>query len=72
LKNEPCYLYEDNNLLVQGLPQAQKITKTIIFNNVLPRSIESITQDVPKETHELIKRYNNKMSYYDNRYTNIL
>ncbi|XP_011504154.1 PREDICTED: 39S ribosomal protein L37, mitochondrial [Ceratosolen solmsi marchali] len=53
--NEPCFLYEDNDLLVKGLTQAQKITNTIVFDT-LPESIESITQDLSDKTNDSVKR----------------
>lgn len=37
--NEKCYMHGDSNLLLEGLNQAQLLTKTIIIDN-LPKNIE--------------------------------
>lgn len=56
-KDRPCLEYGDNDLLVEGLGQAQHLTKTVVFENILPNSVEALTEDVTKQTNELVKRY---------------
>lgn len=53
--DRPCLHYRDNHLLVEGLPQAQQITKTIVFENTLPEAVEA--RDIKQEYHQLVKRY---------------
>lgn len=55
-KDRPCLSYTDNELLVEGLPQAQLITKTVIFENKLPDTVETSTKNVTHDIHELVKR----------------
>ena len=57
-KDNPCLMYEDNDLLVEGLPQAQVITNTVVFENTLPDAVEALSTDVRKEVNELVQRYN--------------
>lgn len=55
-KDRPCFSLRDNDLLVEGLPQAQILTKTVVFENVLPDSVEQSTKDVKGNVHELVRR----------------
>ncbi|XP_058790105.1 large ribosomal subunit protein mL37 [Phymastichus coffea] len=55
-KDRPCLTYSDNDLLIEGLPQAQNITKTIVFENVWPDAVEKATKDVSDNIHEIVKR----------------
>ncbi|NP_001136159.1 mitochondrial ribosomal protein L37 [Nasonia vitripennis] len=56
--DRPCLVYEDHELLVQGLAQAQQITKTVVFENVLPANVEALTEqlNLPQETDTLVQR----------------
>ncbi|XP_014210281.1 39S ribosomal protein L37, mitochondrial isoform X2 [Copidosoma floridanum] len=54
--DRPCLTYKDNDLLTLGLPQAQDITKTVVFENQLPEAVESLIEDIPEEYHNLAQK----------------
>ncbi|CAB0030064.1 unnamed protein product [Trichogramma brassicae] len=55
-KEVPCLQYGDNTLLLEGIVQAQHLTKTVLFNDALPDSVEKSTEDVSDHTNELVQR----------------
>lgn len=57
--DKPCLVYQDNELLVEGLPQAQLITKTVVFENTLPENVQALTDtlNLSKEVDILVQRY---------------
>lgn len=56
-KENPRLSYNDNNLLVLGLPQAQLITKTVVFENELPEDVKTSAKNVTHDVHELVQRW---------------
>ncbi|XP_013184709.2 large ribosomal subunit protein mL37 [Amyelois transitella] len=56
-KDRPCYTLKHNNLLLEGLSQAQVLTKTIVAENRLPQRIEELAEvSAPKAVHENVKK----------------
>lgn len=49
-------MYGDNDLLVEGLPQARLLTKTIQIQDQLPERVETLVQDCPKDVNDLVLR----------------
>ena len=56
-KENPCLLFEDDELLVEGMIQAQRLTKTAVVENSLPPSIGKLVESLPDEVHENVNRY---------------
>ncbi|CAB3249153.1 unnamed protein product [Arctia plantaginis] len=56
-KQRPCYTLKNTNVLLQGISQAQVLTKTIIADNRLPPKIEELAEvAAPAAIHENIKK----------------
>ncbi|XP_049877666.1 39S ribosomal protein L37, mitochondrial [Pectinophora gossypiella] len=56
-KNRPCYTLKHTNVLLEGLAQAQVLTKTIVADNKLPQNIEELAEvPAPKHVHECVKK----------------
>lgn len=56
-KEQPCYTLKSTNVLLEGMAQAQVLTKTIVAENKLPPSIEELAQvPAPSAIHESIKK----------------
>ncbi|KAJ8723920.1 hypothetical protein PYW07_007900 [Mythimna separata] len=56
-KEQPCYTLKSTNVLLEGIAQAQVLTKTIIAENTLPPNIEELAQvPAPSAIHENIKK----------------
>lgn len=56
-KEQPCYTLKSTNVLLEGISQAQVLTKTIIAENKLPPKIEELAQvPAPSAIHENIKK----------------
>ncbi|XP_053613684.1 large ribosomal subunit protein mL37 [Plodia interpunctella] len=56
-KDRPCYTLKSNNLLLEGLSQAQILTKTVVAENRLPSRIEELAEvSAPKAVHENVKK----------------
>lgn len=55
-KARKCYTYGDTNVLLEGLQQAQVITKTIAING-LPQNIEQLLNStkIPTNTETFVK-----------------
>ncbi|XP_043471502.1 39S ribosomal protein L37, mitochondrial isoform X2 [Leptopilina heterotoma] len=52
----PCLMYEDNDLLVEGVPQGKVLVKTIQFEEEFPQRIESLFNQCPENIHHLVLR----------------
>lgn len=56
-KQKPCYTLKNTNVLLEGIAQAQVLTKTIIAENNLPPKIEELAQiPAPAAIHENVKK----------------
>lgn len=56
-KQRPCYTLKNTNVLLQGISQAQVLTKTVIAENRLPPKIEELAEvPAPAAIHENIKK----------------
>ncbi|XP_041969167.1 39S ribosomal protein L37, mitochondrial [Aricia agestis] len=56
-KEKPCFTLLNNNVLLEGLPQAQVLTKTVIAEDVLPQKIEKLSElSAPKAVHDGVKK----------------
>ncbi|XP_063627943.1 large ribosomal subunit protein mL37 [Cydia splendana] len=56
-KERPCYTLKSNSVLLEGVSQAQVLTKTIIAEDILPSKIEELaTVPAPKALHECVKK----------------
>ncbi|KAG7297953.1 hypothetical protein JYU34_018707 [Plutella xylostella] len=56
-KERPCYTISTNNVLLEGLSQAQVLTKTVIAEDRLPQKIEELaSRETPKEIHVGVKK----------------
>jgi large subunit ribosomal protein L37 len=66
-ENHPLYherstfLYGENSVLVEGLPQAQNLTNTVILKHGLPDKIEEMAEEnqklLPQDVDERVKRF---------------
>ncbi|KOX67414.1 hypothetical protein WN51_10653 [Melipona quadrifasciata] len=55
--NSKNYLvFEDYNVLQEGVPQALLLTKTVKLNDELPEKIQKLITDIPKNINNLSKR----------------
>ncbi|XP_022121277.2 39S ribosomal protein L37, mitochondrial [Pieris rapae] len=56
-KERPCYTLTNTNVLLEGISQAQVLTKTVIAEDKLPPRIEELAQlPAPKAVHEGVKK----------------
>ncbi|CAH2045360.1 unnamed protein product, partial [Iphiclides podalirius] len=56
-KSKPCMTLTNENVLLEGISQAQVLTKTIIAQHKLPNRIEELAEiSVPKTVHESVKK----------------
>lgn len=56
-KEQPCYTLRSTNVLLEGMAQAQVLTKTIVAENKLPPNIEELARmPAPSAIHESIKK----------------
>lgn len=56
-KEKPCYTLKHTNVLLEGISQAQVLTKTIIAEDKLPPKIEELAAiPAPKAIHENVKK----------------
>lgn len=56
-KKQPCFTLRSTNVLLEGISQAQVLTKTIIAEDKLPPKIEELAQvPAPSAIHENIKK----------------
>ncbi|XP_014372193.2 39S ribosomal protein L37, mitochondrial [Papilio machaon] len=56
-KTRPCLTLTNKTVLLEGIAQAQVLTKTIIAENKLPNKIEELAEiTVPKAVHEGVKK----------------
>ncbi|KAG6449976.1 39S ribosomal protein L37, mitochondrial [Manduca sexta] len=56
-KEIPCYTLKHTNVLLEGLSQAQVLTKTIVADGTLPPKIEELAQlPAPAAIHENVKK----------------
>lgn len=56
-KETPCYTLKNTNVLLEGISQAQVLTKTIIAEGKLPPKIEELASvAAPKAIHENVKK----------------
>lgn len=54
--SRPCYIYDDSNVLINGLEQAQVLAKAQVFD-ALPKRIQDIANniEISPETDKCIK-----------------
>jgi hypothetical protein len=54
-------MYGENSVLVEGLPQAQNLTNTVILKQGLPDKIEEMAEEnqklLPQDVDERVKRF---------------
>lgn len=55
--DSPCLLYEDNDLLVEGVTQAKILINTIQLQEECPPRIENLLNHCPENVHDLVLRY---------------
>lgn len=56
-REKPCYTLKHSNVLLEGISQAQVLTKTIIAEDKLPQKIEELAAiPAPKAIHENVKK----------------
>lgn len=56
-KDRPCYTLKNTNVLLEGISQAQVLTKTIIAEDKLPPKIEELAEvQAPKSVHDNVKK----------------
>ncbi|KAI5643082.1 hypothetical protein NE865_04804 [Phthorimaea operculella] len=56
-KEKPCYTLRHTNVLLEGLAQAQVLTKTVIAHDKLPQTVEDLAEiPAPKGIHENVKK----------------
>ena len=56
-KQRPCYTLHHSRVLLEGISQAQVLTKTIIAEDKLPSKIEELANiPAPKGIHENVKK----------------
>ncbi|CAG9789310.1 unnamed protein product [Diatraea saccharalis] len=56
-KEKPCYTLKNTTVLLEGISQAQVLTKTVIAENKLPPKIEELAElEAPKAIHENVKK----------------
>lgn len=56
-KERPCYTLKNTNVLLEGISQAQVLTKSLIVEGKLPSKIEELAElPAPSTIHENIKK----------------
>lgn len=55
-KERPCVRHNNYDLLVQGVDQAQLLTKTLIVKNTLPDEVENLVEDTTEELDNLLTK----------------
>ncbi|CAK1583648.1 unnamed protein product [Parnassius mnemosyne] len=56
-KSRPCLTLTNTNVLLEGISQAQVLTKTVIAEDKLPNKIEELAEiSIPKLVHEGVKK----------------
>lgn len=56
--NDQKYLiFEDHNVLQEGVSQACLLTKTLKIDNELPKKIQNLITEIPDNVNNLLKRY---------------
>lgn len=56
-KDRPCLTLRNTSVLLEGISQAQVLTKTIIAEDKLPHRIEELAElSAPKAIHEGVKK----------------
>ncbi|XP_050354296.1 39S ribosomal protein L37, mitochondrial [Nymphalis io] len=56
-KERPCFTLKNTNVLLEGISQAQALTKTIIAEDILPQKIEELAEiSAPKAIHRGVKQ----------------
>lgn len=54
-KKQPCYLYQDHSVLLEGLHQALVLTNSVqLENNVLPKQINDLIDSVQLPQQDLL------------------
>ena len=56
-KQTPCFIYKDNDVLVEALNQAKALTNTVEITDSLPVGLKNIEENlaVPDEVHQEFK-----------------
>lgn len=56
-KETECHVYNEKNVLLEALKQAQVLTKTVTFEDTLPEAIEDAARiPQPDEVHNQVKK----------------
>lgn len=50
-------IFEDHNVLQEGVPQACLLTKTLKIDDELPKKIQNLITEIPDNINNLLKRY---------------
>lgn len=65
-KKRYCHVVKPNDVLVEGLPQALLLTKTVHVSETLPESIEALVQEeTPPHIHKHFRTAIFKANVYD-------
>ncbi|KAK0177758.1 hypothetical protein PV328_001773 [Microctonus aethiopoides] len=64
-KKRPCMRHNNYDLLVQGVDQAQLLTKTLIVKNTLPDEVENLVEDTTEELDNLLTKIIYSSSIFD-------
>lgn len=62
LNDRSCLIFEDQNVLLEGVSQACLLTKTLQVGEDLPQKVENLVTDIPGNINRLITRYINRMT----------
>lgn len=55
-KDKSCLMFEDNNVLQEGISQACLLTKTLKIEDELPKKIKDLITDIPCAINNLLRR----------------
>ncbi|XP_031846249.1 mitochondrial ribosomal protein L37 [Nomia melanderi] len=64
-KEKSCLIFNEHNLLQEGIPQACLLTKTLKIDDELPIRIIDLVTNVPEHVDNLVKRIVNTSTIYD-------
>ncbi|XP_012276239.1 39S ribosomal protein L37, mitochondrial [Orussus abietinus] len=63
--NTPCFTYKEQNALLEGVAQAQILTKTIIIENDLPQKIKDLKEDTKEKIDNIVQRIIRNSTMFD-------
>ncbi|PBC25271.1 39S ribosomal protein L37 [Apis cerana cerana] len=65
LEDKKYLIFEDHNVLQEGVPQACLLTKTLKINDELPKKIQNLITEIPDNINNLLKRFIYTSVIYD-------